>query len=375
MAQVERLCYTWKDCFAFSVGDIDTTDLITHSVELREGAVPYRLKQPGYSKEQRRFALKFFAELKRAGWIYPAIGPWAAYSLFPPKGNTFRTVFDYRPVNNATEPPQWPVHNQAHIFEDLLQAGHGVFFQADAAHGFHGVRITPGDEYKAAVITPHAQYFTSRMPQGMTGSINTYCALGDMMFGQWPMPGGQQGTELPNLVGHLPHLGVSFNQFIDNHSGSATSFKSLFDFLHSSYFPHLIFGIVKLKPSKTVLFSSGLSLLGFELSKGMLRPQHKHRDRFKRWAKVENHPRNRKELDAFLWLLPYLKEFIPGRAALVQLLKTAGIRQVPKITPTRRESKQMTWVDKDKFEWNEDHARAFRDICKIVQSQVNNAPD
>lgn len=373
--QARRLAYTWKDCFALSLDEIKTTDLVSHTVELLPNVLPYRLRQPPYSREQRRFALKFFPELERAGWVWPAIGPWAAYAKFPPKADTFRVVFDYRPVNSATLLPQWPCHNQTHVFEDILQSGHGVFFQGDAAHGYHGVMMTPGDEYKAAVITPHAQYFTNRMPQGMAGASHTYSALGDVVFGPWPVVPGCEGPELPSIVGHLPHLHASFNKFIDDHAASAKSFDDLFAFLHLHYFPRLEFGRISLKPSKTVLFARKITVLGFELGNGAVRPMHKHRERFRRWAQPENHPKTRDELDTFLWLLPYLREFIPGRVSLTQILKTSYADRVPKTTPTGKPSRQMCWRDRDDFVWNQEHADAFADICYKVQNVVNAAPN
>lgn len=70
--------------------------------------------------------------------------------------------------------PQWPTHQRNHVFEDVLQAGHGVFFQGDAAHGFWGVRITPGDEYKAAFVTLNCSLFSERMPHALGGAPQTF---------------------------------------------------------------------------------------------------------------------------------------------------------------------------------------------------------
>lgn len=86
-----------------------------------------------------------------------------------------------------------------------------------------------------------------------------------------------------------------------------------------------------------------ITALGFEWEAGSLRPSVKHRDRFARWALEENHPRTREQLEEFLYLLPYLKELIPGRAAKTLVLKTAYQVQVSKKTPTGRVSKQKEW--------------------------------
>lgn len=87
--------------------------------------------------------------------MVPGIGPLVANTLFPPKQDTFRPVFDYRPVNLASVIPHWPIHDQWEVFDNILPSGYGVFFQADEAHGFWGVSMTLGDIWKAAVITLH----------------------------------------------------------------------------------------------------------------------------------------------------------------------------------------------------------------------------
>lgn len=372
--RARRLAYTWRDCFAFCLEDIEPTDLITHNINLIPDAIPYRLRQPSYTRDMRVFAQRFYGELRRAGWVWPGVSEWAAHARFPPKKTTFRAVVDYRPVNSVTILPQWPTHQRDHVFEDILQAQHSVFYQGDAAHGFHGVLVSPGDEYKAAFVVPNSQLFTNRMPQGMAGSPHSYCALGDVTYGEWPAVGGFEGPALPSLIGHHPEWRTSFNLFVDDHAASGKTFDDLFDFLHHHYFPRTKFGRINLSPSKTVLFASCITALGFELAAGTLRPSEKHRDRFARWALEENHPRTREQLEEFLYLLPYLKELIPGRAAKTLVLKTAFQVQTNKKTPTGRISKQREWQDKP-FEWTQEHAATFRSICQEIQSNVNDAPD
>ncbi|KAL8707169.1 MAG: hypothetical protein Q9220_007754 [cf. Caloplaca sp. 1 TL-2023] len=62
----QRLLYTWKDCFAKSIRDIKTTDLIEHSIDLAPNARPVMGTRPKYTREEREFADKIFPEMEDA---------------------------------------------------------------------------------------------------------------------------------------------------------------------------------------------------------------------------------------------------------------------------------------------------------------------
>ena len=72
-------------------------------------------------------------------------------------------------------------------------------------------------------------------------------------------------------------------------------------------------------------FDEKLDILGFEGTSTGLRPSTKHRDKVKNWST----PTSREELDAFLWLTPFLRIFIPGQAEHVMILKEAYFKKVP----------------------------------------------
>ena len=72
------------------------------------------------------------------------------------------------------------------------------------------------------------------------------------------------------------------------------------------------------------MFAESLEVLGFEGSAAGLRPFIKHKEKIKNWPT----PANRAELDAVLWLTPFLRIFIPGRTQLVMQMKKAYLQQV-----------------------------------------------
>ena len=142
---------------------------------------------------------------------------------------------------------------------------------------------------------------------------------------------------------------------------------------------------------KTFAFDDKLDILGFEGTNEGLRSSTKHRDKVKNWST----PRNRKELDTFLWLTLFLRIFIPGRADHVVVLKEAYLKKVPAIIkikkphndelkecdldlpkiqrPTGKSKKptiRRTYIEKDTFDWGPRQKASFLAIKDAI---TNNA--
>ena len=99
--------------------------------------------------------------------------------------------------------------------------------------------------------------------------------------------------------------------------------------------------LVYLSGHKTSMFADGLKVLGFEGSTAELRPFIKHKDKIKNWPTPT-------KLNAFLWLTPFLRIFIPERAQFVMQMKKAYLQQVldePK--PKREHNDETEDCDKD----------------------------
>jgi hypothetical protein len=63
------------------------------------------------------------------------------------------------------------VHRTDEVVDITMKSKYKGFFSADASCGYWAVPIKPGDEYKAAVITPHGQYAYKRMGMGLKGAM------------------------------------------------------------------------------------------------------------------------------------------------------------------------------------------------------------
>lgn len=314
--KVKRLLYTWRDCYARNMREIRATDLVEHTIDLKPNARPVYAKIPSYNHKEREFAAKIFPEMEAAGIIIRGASDWGAKCKFPPKkpgSSDFRVVHNFMPVNAETIKPAYPTHSIDEVVDTIIRPKFGVFFGNDASNGYWAIPMKKGHEYKAGIVTPHGQYLYLRMGQGLKGAAHTYAQYTDLTFG--PLPATKDEKAYETLIGD--HGEVAFSPFVDDHIGSATCFDAMFDFLHTRYFPRCVFGPIYLSPKKSHVFMDQLDFIGFTGDASGIRPSRYHRDR------VMNRPTptTREEVEAFLWLTPFLRIFIPGGAEHAIIMK------------------------------------------------------
>lgn len=87
-----------------------------------------------------------------------------------------------------------------------------------------------------------------------------------------------------------------------------------------------------------------IEILAYEGNEVSLKLSLKHRQQIQDWLR----PSSQAELDAFLWLTPFLRIFIPGWAAHVLALKEAYFEQVwASIKPKRLHDGDVEDCDQD----------------------------
>ena len=267
MEKAQRLLYTWKDCFATNVRDIKATDIIEHSIDLEPNAKPVKGTLPRYTQQEREFANRIFPELEDAGIIVRRSSPWGARTKFPPKKKgspLMRVVHNFIPINKYTIKSAYPMHHLEEVVDTLIKPNYKVYFSSDASNGYWAVPVRPCDRNKTGFLTPNGQW--------------VYLRITDLVFG--PLPPNSEGVpRLSTLIGN--HGNHAFSVFMDDHAASSVDFDTLFDFLHTRYFPRVIFGPVYLAGSKTHVFADNLELLGFQGDADGLRPSLKLRKKVK----------------------------------------------------------------------------------------------
>ena len=165
------------------------------------------------------------------------------------------------------------MHSLDEVVDVVLKAKFTTFFTADASCGYWAVPIKPGDEYKAAVITPHGQYAYRRMGMGLKNAMHIYAQFTDMVFGPLPRAEDPDHREVDREETIIGDYGdASFSPFVDDYIGSAVDFDAQFTFLHEKHFPRVIFGPVYLAEKKVRVFESSLEAVGFEGNKDGIRP-------------------------------------------------------------------------------------------------------
>ena len=216
--KAKRLAYTWRECFAKSVRDIKTTDLIEHSIDLQPNAKPVKGTLPKYTKEEREFANLIFPELEDAGIIVRRSSPWGARTKFPPKkkgSKLMRVVHNFMPVNSWTIKSAYPMHHLEEVTTTLIRPNMRVFFCSDAANGYWAITTKKEDQNKTGFLTPNGQWVYIRMGQGLKGAPHTYAQFTDLVFG--PLPPNKEGVaRMPTLIGE--HEDHSFTVFMDDPS-------------------------------------------------------------------------------------------------------------------------------------------------------------
>ncbi|KAI9802052.1 MAG: hypothetical protein M1826_005120 [Phylliscum demangeonii] len=214
---------------------------------------------------------------------------------------------------------------------------------------------------EAGIIMPpiDSQYLYLQIGQGLKEAPHTYSMFTDLVFG--PLPPTPVEPAQPTIIGL--HRDSSFVPFMDDHLGAGASFDSLFRFLHTVYFPRIVFGPVYLSGKKTFAFMASLEMVRFTATADRLRPSGKHRD------KVLNlpTPQTQEELEAFIYLTLFLRYFIPGQAEHVWILKEAYQVAEDVLTPAGRVSTQKRWVDTNEFNWTPRQQTSFDYIKQSIQ--------
>jgi len=306
------LLYTWKEVFANALRDMPVTDLVEHQIPVLPGSRSRRARDKIYTKEEMDWLELNMPELEGAGIIGRAESPWSHRTKFVrKKDGGLRMVHVFCPINAVTMVTSYPMKRMEPVINNLMQARFSIYFQADAANGFWAVRMNPAHAYRTAFSTYNGQWQYLRMGQGLAGAPLTYTRLKDLFSGAIPAPDPE-----PCLNGCSAG---AFECFVDDDFGAHTSFASLFNFLHDHYFPRLLWARITLKDSKSGFFLDNINPLGYESDGSGLRPS------IDKVRAIREYPRptNLAEIEAFLFMTIFLRQWIPGRAEHARLIKTA----------------------------------------------------
>ena len=325
-AKAVHLFYTWRDVFETDLLRIRRTDLIEHAIVLDKEARPHRAKVPLYTDQEIKFCQDLIPRMEEAGLIRRCDSAWGARTKFVPKpradlcpeNDKLRMVHNFIPLNSVTEKSRYPCPRIEQIVHTICKKGKSWFFTADAANSYWAIPVRSGDEHKLGFVTPYGMYCYTVMGQGLTGGTHTYSRFRDLVFGNIPEDIDENGDTIPGyetVIGD--HGDIAFDGLIDDSYGSADTFDRLYKFLAEEFFPRCEWGLMYLKGPKCHFFDRTLELVGLEAGENGIRPSLRKRNMILQWPT----PTTWDDVQAFCYLTPFLRRFIPGRAELVKIMK------------------------------------------------------
>jgi len=334
-----------------------------HRIPVHYGAQPRRAKEKLYTKEERDWLELNLPKLEEAGIIARSESPWAHRTKFVrKKDGGLRMVHVFCPINSVTMLSGYPTKRIEPVLNNLMQAKFSSYFQADAANGFWAVSMHPSHAYRTAFSTHEGQWQYLRMGQGLAGAPQTYARLKGLFCGAIPVP---------NAEPCLNHCTAgSFEYFVDDDFGAFPSYATQFAFLQNHYFPRLAWARITLNGSKCGFFLDKINPLGYASDGSGLRPS------LDKVRAIQDYPRpaNATEIEAFLYMTIYLRQFIPGRAEHARILKEGIIyrpqheyeENKPALTSKRRKPVKIACG----LQWGQRQEESFRAIKETIIKNV-----
>ncbi|PAA53525.1 hypothetical protein BOX15_Mlig001877g1 [Macrostomum lignano] len=321
-----RLVNRYADVFAESTARLGTTDIVQHEIETTGTAVkqPPRRLPPHWRGEVDRQ----IDELLATKMIEPTQSPWSSPVVCVRKKNgELRLCVDYRELNQRTVKDAIAIPR----VDDALEAlgGAAVFSTLDLCSGYWQVKVKREDQEKTAFVIPHRGQFAFKvLPFGLTNAPATFTRLMNMVLHDllWKMA----------LV-YIDDI-IIWSRTVSEH---LTNLEAVFQRLRAAN--------LRLKPSKCRFLADEVKFLGHVVSKDGIDVDPEKIKEVRDWSI----PRNAKDLQSFLGLAGYYRNFIPEFSIVAAPLF------------------DLTKKDKP-FSWREEHDEAFKKLkeeltgCRVM---------
>eukprot|EP00253_Pinus_taeda_P021677 PITA_21677 len=287
----------FQDVFPWSYEDLKSydTSVIQHTIPLKENQKPFKQKLrrinpvllPLIEKEViRMYQARIIAPLRFSKWIS---------NLVPTRKKTreIRLFVDLRNLNKVSLKDHYPLPKMDHILQRVVGASRISLL--DGFLGFNQILVHPDDQDKNSFTTPWVTFKYVKMPFGLKNERATFQRATDIAFAK----------EIHDfLVVYLDDITI-FSKSDQEH----------LKHLRQVFLICKKYGI-SLNPKKSLFGLEEGKLLGHIISKNGIRIDP---DRIQVILQVP-HPRNIKELQAFLGKINFLRRFIPNLAELIRPL-------------------------------------------------------
>ena len=291
---------------------------------LKPGTSPISLPPFPASPANREIMDKQMDSWISLGVVEPSKSPWGAPTFITYRNGKPRMVIDFRRLNEAVVPDEFPIPRQ----EDILYALNGSQWLStlDALAGFTQLSVSESSVEKLAFRSHRGLWQFKRMPFGYRNGPSVFQRV-------------MQGVL-------APYLWIFALVYIDDIVVFSKTFDEHLDHL-DQVFKAIANAKITLSPAKCHLAYQSVLLLGQKVSRLGLST---HKEKVDAIVNL-GEPQNKQELQTFLGMMVYFSQYVPFYSWIAQ----------PFFNLLRKDTK---------WEWNELHDEAF-DLCKRT---LTNAP-
>ena len=254
---------------------------------LDQSVRPIAIRSRRFSSEDKAFIKLETRRLLENQVIEPSHSPWRAQVLVDRKeGKSPRVVIDYsRTINRYTIPDSYPLPRIEDIVNALAQ--HEVFTTLDLRSAYHQILLSESDKPFTSFEADGKLYQFKRLPFGLTNAVAAFQRVMDRIV---------EENRLEGVYVYMDNITVA-GQSQEQHD------TNLGKFLEVAKKKNLTFN-----DGKTIYNSTTITLLGYEISKGILKPD---QDRVQPLLELPV-PHNTPSLKRVIGLFAYYARWIPN---------------------------------------------------------------
>ena len=286
-----------------------------------------------------------FRYLVEAGIIRPSQSPYASQVVIvQKKSGEIHLCMDYRKLNSITVRDAFPLPR----LDEALQAVHSSnwFSSFDLAQGYLQLAMEESDIKKTAFrASSTGLYEFTRMPFGLLNAGFGFCCLMEQCLGD------QQFVTLLLYLNDICIFAPTINDMLD-------WIELVFDRLKQFN--------LKIKPKKCQFFDTSILFLGHILLAKGISVNPEKVEKVRTWPV----PKNIKEVQSFLGLASYYRQFIDKFAKKARCLhKLVGpTSNKHKKARARKKATTVTQTEPRIFEWTMKHQEAFEALKEALST-------
>ncbi len=326
--ELQHLIGQFSDVFSPLPGQ---TNIIQHDIQTPPGVIirqrPYRVPEA-----RRRAIEEEVQQMLKLGVIEPSRSPWSSPIVLVPKPDgTLRFCNDYRRLNEVSQFDGYPIPRVDELLDRLGRARY--ISTLDLTKGYWQVPLSENAKLKTAFSTPSGHWQFQTLPFGLHGAPATFQRMMDILL--------------------RPHQSYAA-AYLDDVVVHSETWEDHLERLRRVLSELRRAGLTA-NPRKCHLALSEAKYLGYQVGRGLIRPQ----ERKVEAVRSAPRPKTKTQVRAFLGLAGYYRCFIPNFSSLAASLTDLTRKGQP-----------------EKVQWTSAAEEAFRNIKEALTSEpILRAPD